>query len=262
MDRDKWIKFVKAREHFRHETQNLSLSLVQLKNLQQKLIDSRSNGGNSSYTVETPVVYNTALDNVTVDDEIKMILVADNPGRREQAAQNRRYLAGPSGKIAHNFFRDNPALGIDFAKNVIILNKTPIHTPRTNELRRLVSMEAQSANASHTGTEPELPVAGAIEESQRFMADILLEFQLALCAQVWIVGYSEMKKGGIFETFTERLKNLYAQRDDLYKLTFFYRHFSMNQFTIDLKKQSLPGETAEKALLRIGSAYRKRILGK
>jgi hypothetical protein len=34
----------------------------------------------------------------------------------------------------------------------------------------------------------------------------------------------------------------------------------MNQFTIDLKQQSLPEETTAKALKRIGTAYRKKIL--
>jgi hypothetical protein len=35
----------------------------------------------------------------------------------------------------------------------------------------------------------------------------------------------------------------------------------MNQFTIDLRRQSLPGEGAAETLERIGAAYRKRILG-
>jgi hypothetical protein len=70
-----------------------------------------------------------------------------------------------------------------------------------------------------------------------------------------------MRKGGIFETYTEKLKELYSEKQELYKQLFFYRHFSMNQFTIDLKKQSLPGETVEKSLKGVGCAYRQRILG-
>ena len=227
-------------------------SLPKLRGIQQKFAVSRSDGKNSSYTVETPVVYNSALDDVTIDDEIKLILVADNPGRREQAAENRRYLIGPSGKIAQRFFLGNPALGVDFLKNVIILNKTPIHSARTVELRELCRMEAETGGSS---------IAAALEESQKTMAALLLEFQTALDVQAWITGYSEMKKGRIFEVYTDTLKNLYAD-ERMYNRLLFFRHFSMNQFTIDLKKQTLPGESTAKSLARIGAAYRRRILGK
>jgi len=256
LNSSQWNSFVKARERFREEVDGLALSLPKLKSIQQKLADNRVGGKNSSYTVETPVVYNSALNDVTADDEIKLILVADNPGRREQAAENRRYLIGPSGKIAKKFFLDNPALGIDFLKNVIILNKTPIHTPRTVELRELCRMEAQSGGAISTAME----IAHALAESQKTMASLLLEFHEALGTPVWVTGYSEMKKGGVFEVYTESLKELYCNKQEKIKQIYFYRHFSMNQFTIDLKQRSLPGETLAKSLRRIGTAYRKRIL--
>jgi hypothetical protein len=230
----------------------MARSLPKLKGIQQKFADSRAGGKNSSYIVETPIVYNSALDDVTADDEIRLILVADNPGRREQAAENRRYLAGPSGKIAQKFFRDNPALGIDFLKNTIILNKTPIHSPRTIELRELCRMEEETGESS---------LSAVLEESQRTMASLLFEFHEALGAMVWITGYSEMKKGGIFEIYTKVLKELYTNNKDMRKQIFFYRHFSMNQFTIDLKQQALSGESTAESLKRIGEAYRKRILG-
>jgi hypothetical protein len=257
MDHNTWEKFVTIRERFRRVTQELESSLPGLKDIQQNFINSRADG-NNSYTVETPVVYNTALDDITIDSEIKLILVADNPGRREQAAENRRYLVGPSGKIAQKFFRENPVLGIDFIKNVIILNKTPIHSPRTNELRELCRLEIQANDATDNATSA---IATALYESQKTMADLLLEFHLALEAQVWIVGYSEMKKRGIFESYIEKLKELYCDKPQMYKQLFFFRHFSMNQFTIDLKKQALPGETVIKSLNRIGSVYRQRVLG-
>jgi len=250
LNRSAWNRFVKARERFRFETEELSRSLPKLKIIQQKLADSRAEK-NPPYIVQTPVVYNSALDDVTCDDEIKLILVADNPGKREQAQENRRYLVGPSGKIAQKFFRDNPALEIDFTKNVIILNKTPIHSPRTVELRELCRLEEETGNFS---------LAPALEESQRTMAALLLDFHEALQTPVWISGYSEMRKGGIFEVYTERLKSLYADKSEMYKQIFFYRHFSMNQFTIDLKKRSLQGESTAKALKRIGKEYRQRIL--
>jgi hypothetical protein len=252
LERGSWEKFKKARRKFRHLTDELTEALPGLKNIQQKLADTRTEGKNSAYKVETPVVYNTALDEITSDSQIKLILVADNPGRREQAEENRRYLVGPSGKIARNFFHGNPPLGIDFSKNVIILNKTPIHTPRTNELKELCRIAAETGDAS---------IPAVLDESQKKMASLLLDFQIALDTPVWITGYSEMKKGGIFEAYTQALKDLYIKKEDMYRQILIFRHFSMNQFTIDLKQQALHGESVVKSLERIGEAYRKRILG-
>jgi hypothetical protein len=216
----------------------------------QALVDKR---GGPSYTVETPVVYNKALDDLTPESEIKMILVGDNPGRREQAAENRRYLVGPSGKIAEKFFREKPRMGIDFRKNVLILNKTPIHTPRTAELRALCAM-GDSA------------LQDAVISSQAAMANLLFDFWKALGGNaaplpVWIIGYSEMKKNGIFGTYTETLKSLCEANPQFKSNVFLYRHFSMNQFTIDLNRKRRPGETTEKTLYQIGTYYRRRILG-
>ena len=248
MKRTAWNRFEKAREHYRGETEKLLLKLPRLRAVQQKLVNSRS----PSYPVETPVVYNSALDDVNQNSEIRLILVADNPGRREQMAENRRYLVGPSGKIAEKFFRDNPSLNIDFRANVIILNKTPVHTPRTVELKELRKLGGPALET-------------ALAESQRVMARILLEFHRALTGEngaalpVWITGYSEMKKGGVFEAYTDELKTIYGGAD-LKDSVFLYRHFSMNQFTIDLKQQTVRGETLDKALERIGVTYRKRFL--
>jgi hypothetical protein len=253
MTKSTWNKFTEAKEQFRNEVEKLSQSLPELKSIQQQFVKTRSDGKTSAaYTVETPIVYNTALDDVTIEDDIKLILVADNPGRREQAAENRRYLVGPSGKIAQKFFRDNPSLGIDFKKNVIILNKTPIHTPRTVELRELCRMEAETGRLS---------ISAALEISQKSMAAFLLKFHEALGCPVWITGYSEMRKGGLFDVYTQSLKELCAKNKEIYKQIYIFRHFSMNQFTIDLKQQSLPGETTAKSLKRIGVIYRERILG-
>ncbi|MDR0709239.1 MAG: hypothetical protein LBF77_04130 [Spirochaetaceae bacterium] len=244
MNKKTWDAFTAARERYKAYIDELSHALPELRSYQQALVDSRAG---PSYTVETPVLYNFALDELTRDDEIRLILVADNPGRREQAEENRRYLVGPSGKIAERFFREHPELGVDFRKQVIILNKTPIHTPRTAELRELCATGGPS-------------LARAASESQRFMAALLAEFQRALaCVPVWITGYSEMKKGGIFEAYTEALKNRYPE--NLRGRIFLYRHFSMNQFTVDLHRQAAPEEPLRETLERIGRAYRRRILG-
>jgi HEPN domain-containing protein len=145
-------------------------------------------------------------------------------------------------------------LGINFQKNVIILNKTPIHSPRTNELRELCRLASKTEKRSNTA------LASALDESQIAMANLLVEFHEALETQVWITGYTKKKKGGIFEVYTNTLKELYIKKPEMYKQLFIFRHFSMNQFTIDLKKQTLPKETVAKSLKRIGTAYRQRIL--
>jgi hypothetical protein len=246
MQRAAWNRFVKVKEHYRSETERLRQSLPKLQAIQQKLVNSRS----PSYPVETAIVYNSALDDVQPESEIRLILVADNPGRREQMAENRRYLVGPSGKIAEKFFRDNPVLRIDFRSNVIILNKTPVHTPRTAELRELCRIGGTALKT-------------ALDDSQRFMARLLREFQEALAdgtdktPPVWICGYSEMKKNGIFEAYTSELKTVYG-KSPLKDSVFLYRHFSMNQFTIDIKRQTVRGEPLVKTLDRIGTAYREK----
>ncbi|MDR2159984.1 MAG: hypothetical protein LBP23_07965 [Treponema sp.] len=275
MKADAWKQFIAARSRFRRLVARIDAALPALKTAQQKLVDNR---GGPAYTVETPVVYNGALEDIGPGSEIKLILVADNPGRREQAAENRRYLVGPSGKIAEKFFRDNPELGIDFRKNVIILNKTPIHTPRTAELRDLCRPDA--AVPAGGGAGAPAPIGAAVAESQEAMARLLLEFHRALapasCAgsggggsppaaaggiPVWIIGYSEMRRGGIFEAYTKKLKELYAPFPVLKQQLFLYRHFSMNQFTIDLRARTAAGESLSETLERTGAAYRERMLG-
>ncbi|MDR2552091.1 MAG: hypothetical protein LBD31_02845 [Treponema sp.] len=279
MTKAAWDVFCTAKSRYKRLVEEIS-AVPDLGAAVQKLVDHRAG---PSYTVDTPAVYNLALDELTPDSEIKMILVADNPGRREQAAENRRYLVGPSGKIAEGFFRSSPALGIDFRANVLILNKTPVHTPRTAELKELCRIGGES-------------LKDAVLSSQRVMAELLAEFWEALrkdagrrwggrknspefeaagelysgpkeefpagflSIPIWIIGYSEMKKGGIFETYTERLKELCGDNPTFKEHIFFYRHFSMNQFAIDLKRQTRPGGTVEENLRRIGAAYRERVL--
>jgi hypothetical protein len=244
MNKAAYGAFCECRDNFRAITQDIQNSLPNLQELQQTLIDSREG---PHYHVDTPVVYNNALDDINEDSDIRLIFVADNPGRREQSVLNRRYLIGPSGKIAETFFRNEPALGIDFRKNVIILNKTPVHTPRTACLKELCLLGGEKLRA-------------AIDDSQVKMAALLSDFFNALHIPVWISGYSEMRKRGVFEQYTSAVRDL-LQRGIIDKNNvFLYRHFSMNQFTIDLRQKIREGESAGDALRRIGSAYRDRIL--
>jgi hypothetical protein len=63
----------------------------------------------------------------------------------------------------------------------------------------------------------------------------------------------------VFAAYTNELKTIY-NKSELVKALFLYRHFSMNQFTIDLKQQAAPGEFVARALKRIGAAYRRKFL--
>ena len=47
---------------------------------------------NVDYELQTPIVYNTALDEITQNDEIKLIVIGDNPGKDEQLEKNQKYL--------------------------------------------------------------------------------------------------------------------------------------------------------------------------
>ena len=124
---EKWSTFLKNEDEF---------GLLQ--ELQKNAADSDNT---PAYPLETPIVYNTALDTVTKEDEIKLIVVGDNPGKNEQLEKKRKYLVGQSGKIAESFFARNTELGINFRKNVIILNKTPVHTAKSKELAFLQKEE-------------------------------------------------------------------------------------------------------------------------
>ena len=244
MKQAEYKAFCRCRDSFRAIAEEIDAELPDLRKVQQRLIDERDG---PRYSVDTPVVYNTALDDVDGGAKIKLILVGDNPGRREQAAENRRYLVGPSGKIAEKFFKSESTLGMDFRKNVIILNKTPVHTPRTADLRDLCRLGGEK-------------MSRVIDASQTKMARLLADFFQALRVPVWITGYSEMRKRGIFERYTAGLEDMVRQGAIDRDCLFLYRHFSMNQFTIDLRQKTPPGKSTAETLPAIGTEYRKRIL--
>jgi hypothetical protein len=245
MHKNAYKAFCKCRDNFRAITGDIENALPHLQEFQQRLVDSRSG---PVYHVDTPVVYNTALDDVDESADIRLILVGDNPGRREQMAENRRYLVGQSGKIAENFFRQEPELSIDFRKNVLIVNKTPVHTARTAELKELCALGGEKMKR-------------VIDDSQIKMAQLLADFFCALRVPIWISGYSEMKSRGIFAVYTGALRDLIMNGTLDKNSVFIYRHFSMNQFTIDLRKKMPEYGTGVVETLRLmGTEYRERIL--
>ncbi len=205
------------------------------------------------YPLETPVVYNLALDNITREDTINIIVIGDNPGKDEQLKRNNRYLVGQSGKIAEGFFKKHTVLKTDFRKNAIILNKTPVHTAKTGHLKFL----AKSSEA----------VADLIFQSQIWMAQNTAVLQQKLGCELWLVGYAELKDKGIFTPYRNELRKMfYGGHEADWKKVFVYQHFSMNRFLIDLrafcgikKDDSLEEAVLIQKLSQLGASHREEI---
>lgn len=246
------------------------------------------------YPVETGVVYNHALDEVTQETDIKLIVIGDNPGKDEQLQRNQRYLVGQAGKIAAGFFSRNPELGIDFRKNTIILNKTPVHTAKTAHFRQLLK-----------SGKPE--IIRLIQDSQRWMATKTAQLHQVLCSapctgknvssknagsdekkagsgwwgcQLWLVGYAELKGRGLFLDYRDQLAQSYGvplagiveagavSQGFLpqWNQVMVYQHFSMNRFTIDLADQLSSGKInsqlpLQEQLAVLGALHRQEIFG-
>lgn len=196
------------------------------------------------YPLETAIVYNTALDEITLDSEIKLIVIGDNPGKDEQLFKNQKYLVGQAGKIATGFFMQNPELKTDFRKNAIILNKTPIHSAKTNHLRSIIS----SSKIART----------LLEETQIHMAKITAKLQQDLNCEIWMVGYSELKEKGLFASYKEALKNEYNSTTENWNKVFVFQHFSMNRFSIDLKAfmQNHPAQSLQNSIRQLGTIHK------
>lgn len=255
---------------FRAYVEELIRSMPWLVDAQEGL---RQLKGYEDYRIELPVVYNLALDDIKPEDEIQFIFVADNPGKNEQKTSNQRYLVGQAGKLAEGWFRKE--LNIDFRKAGVIINKTPIHTPKTAELHLL---------AAQCG-EHKAEFLDKLKESERIMAGLAFRLHIALDNVLWVSGYGELAKGKLFAPWAEELTRLYtdpsvpsdqsvpsdlsvpsAIRDKVWV----FRHFSMNQFAIEYKTEC-QRETVAAAgldpldryemLHKLGVANRRRILG-
>jgi hypothetical protein len=243
--------FVAARDEFRGLVEAWTARHGYLGALLERL---RAESGYEDYRVETPIVYNRALDDVTRGDDIRIVLVADNPGKNEQLERNRRYLVGQSGKIAEGWFRRE--LGLDFRRQVAILNKTPVHTPKTAELRKLIALAARE----------DAPLAGLLAESQRAMAGIAARLHARLRERegsvLWISGRGELRRGGLFESYRDELApRLAAMPPASRDRVWVFSHFSMNQFAIELKRKSDPRLGLEENLARIGTGNREAVFG-
>lgn len=296
MTETQWQFFTDFRQNFKEQCSQWNEKFAaQLEPLQK----AAASKDTPEYSLETGVVYNHALDEVTKDTEIKLIVIGDNPGKDEQLLCNQRYLVGQAGKIAAGFFSRNPELGIDFRKNTIILNKTPVHTAKTAHLRQLLK-----------SGKPE--ITRLLQESQLWMAAQTAQLHQVLCSapctgnnlsdehaggkdassdenacgagwagcQLWLVGYAELKGRGLFLDYRDQLAKSYGvplagavQTDATlqgvlpqWNQVMVYQHFSMNRFTIDLSEKLTSGKInsqlpLQEQLAVLGALHRQEIFG-
>ena len=254
MNEKQWISFCNYKESLKLIVDEFEKSPLknELKFLQEKLIIDN----NEKYQLENSLVYNTSYDDFTKESNIKIIVIGDNPGWEEQLEKNKKFLVGQSGRLAEGFFRRNTVYNIDFRKNVIISNKTLVHTSKTKFLKTI------EKNAS-------LELKNYLNEMQKQMAKLIAQFHIDLIKyssekyvpELWLVGYSELKEKGIFSIYKEELKKSYINTD-YWKNVYVYQHFSMNRFSIDLnefKKSS--SDDLLKCTKLLGLKHRIEIFG-
>ena len=242
--------FCDFKEAFRNKVEEWKQLAPELSKLQKSAAEAAKT---PLYPFETSVVYNRALDEISRQDQIKLIVIGDNPGKDEQLEKNNRYLVGQAGKIAEGYFRRNPELGIDFRRNVIILNKTPVHSAKTAQLKTIAKLGGSR-------------IADLIEESQIWMAKATSELHTALGTELWLVGYSELKDKGIFTSYRDNLKAFCSSQ--AWDKVYVFQHFSMNRFSIDLNdyisQKSAGAEknaSLESNIHELGVLHRKEIFG-
>ncbi|MDA8411376.1 MAG: hypothetical protein M0001_13435 [Treponema sp.] len=248
-----WRVVASLGDEFEERVASWTASAPWLGALQERLREAL---GYDDYRIETPIVFNRALRDLDASSTPSYIIVADNPGKNEQLSRNLRYLVGQSGKLAEGWFRRE--LGIDFRKEVIIINKTPIHTPKTAELRKLLAL------AGEAGGEQPLreALATLLADSQRWMAGMAARLHEALGVPLWISGYGELGPRGIFRPYAEALSRECSNTPEKSRADILlFRHFSMNQFAIEMKARRDPSLPLREDLLRIGAENRRRILG-
>lgn len=197
---------------------------------------------------ESKIVFNTRLK-LQKKDKIKYIVVGDNPGKDEAA--NGEYLVGDAGIVTRLFFEN--FLVNNFDDEILVLNKTPISSLTTE----LLMNEKDEC----------------LKETQRFMADIIMELHKNLDVPVIILGFSgcretskhsvkwldstTVNKKAIGKYFFSKLKENYKNSPFLENL-FVVKHFSRNCFFDDFNIKNYRRKDIFE-IFRIGSEYRKEI---
>lgn len=193
------------------------------------------------------IVWNNNLDKISDLSHIKLILCADNPGLYE--FQDKVYLSpnGKCGTMAKKFFK---RLNLDLHEEVIVLNKTPVHTCKTKMLK-------------------EIP-QNIFDKSQIIMANFVIELLKACHKQnqdteLWILGASNAnfgEKNPLFAQYKEIIAK--AKNDEeLWRKIFCFYHFSCGGFYRELysyieKRDGFEEQMLKNVLHNIGT-YRKNL---
>lgn len=244
-----WNAFVSFRNDFKQYCTHLNQQFSSVLKPLQK--DAALAGKTPEYPFETAVVYNSALDSVTQQDQINLIVIGDNPGKDEQLAKNRKYLVGQSGKIAAGFFARHAEFNTDFRKNVIILNKTPVHTAKTSQIKYLIKNGGPQ-------------IEKLILDSQIYMAQKTAQLHQAFRnTELWLVGYAELKGKGLFIPYRDNLLHAYDSVKDAWNRVFVFQHFSMNRFSIDLNEfcKAHTDLSLSEATHALGTMHKDEIFG-
>lgn len=258
MNSKQWDYFCSFRESFKQKIEEWQVYSDELEHILNKINDITKT---PAYPIETPIVYNKNLDLIKKDDEIKLIVIGDNPGKNEQMKINNSYLVGQAGKLADNFFKNHPELKIDFRKNVIILNKTPIHTAKTNMINYFHKFEEK--NIVNLLNQTQIWMA---KETANLHNELFKNSDESYKPELWLVGYSELSSKGIFTTYRKTLLDSYNTSSsdfnflESWSKVFVYQHFSMNRFAIDLKNfQKTHNFQLNDSLSQLGEFHKNNI---
>lgn len=273
MNNEEWQIICKFRENFKKKIEEwvnfCKKNQIDLIKLQKNAAEKTKT---PAYSFETPIVYNSDLEKITKDDEIALIVIGDNPGKEEQLLKNCKYLCGQAGKLAEGFFRKNTELGIDFRKNVIILNKTPVHSAKTAQLSLMMKeggekveqliLESQLWMAEETAKLHKAlnkavdgDNASGVEKTSG--ENKSSEKQISSGVELWLVGYSELKNGGFFVPYKNKLLDSYKD-DEAWDKVYVFQHFSMNRFMIDLNEYR-KGRGLKEEIHELGKLHKSEI---
>jgi len=219
-------EFLKIREKFRMKVDEYrdnypGFAKDILKRYDQKESDMRA------------FVYNEKLDYLGKDDSIKYIWVTDNPGFNE--SKQNKYAVGISGKTGKNFMEENGFVN-DFDREVIVLNKSFVHTKVTSELGKFDLYR------------------DILMENQKFMGELACDLQRVFKCDMWILGTSNLNK--IFKSFKDTIE-ANKEFDNIY----FYYHFSQGQFkkAYNKEKNKLISENPKEICKNIGIENRNKL---
>ncbi len=230
MTKSQFLDFLNVKKVFKKEIENLKFAIPHLTEGISVLQDK-------PYVVANPLVYNEKFDEVTQDFNIKYIWVTDNPGVKE--SQQNRYGVGSSGTAGKNFMKGY-GLVEDFDREVLILNKSPIHTRVTADLAKFKTIN---------------PV---YSDCQKLMAKLCFDLHSILDCELWILGTSNLDK--IFNPFKTEFNNFYKSGTILNKV-FLYNHFSQGQFkkAYNIYKKENPDLSPNELCRLIGTENRKKL---